>query len=142
MDNTNYNDVTTILETKNLTKVYKEQKAVNHVNMHIERGDVYGFVGENGAGKTTLLDAIGGIASSDNKITWLEKYTDLDQNNGEPRNEVAWCANNRYFPEQWSMKNVKRPFIVSARLPARINLWFFLNLMVMVTLQVPLNSLG
>ena len=95
------------------------------INLEIPAGFTTALIGENGAGKSTLLDAIGGIASSDNKITWLEKYTDLDQNNGEPRNEVAWCANNRYFPEQWSMKNVKRPFIVSARLPARINLWFF-----------------
>lgn len=78
------------------------------LNLEIPSGFTTALIGENGAGKSTLLDAIGGIASSNNKITWLEKYTDLDQNKGEPRNEVAWCANNRYFPENWTMKNVKR----------------------------------
>ena len=44
-----------VLETKGLTKKYGEHLAVDHVNMHIEKGDIYGFVGENGAGKTTII---------------------------------------------------------------------------------------
>ena len=77
------------------------------LNLEIPQGFTTAIVGENGAGKTTLLDALGGITSSKEKITWLQKYTDLDQNNGEPRNLVGWCAANRYFPISWSMKNVK-----------------------------------
>ena len=50
-----------VLETKDLCKKYKEQLAVNHVNMHIEEGDIYGFVGENGAGKTTIIRLISGL---------------------------------------------------------------------------------
>ena len=50
-----------VLETKNLCKKYKEQLVVNHVNMHIEEGDIYGFVGENGAGKTTIIRLISGL---------------------------------------------------------------------------------
>lgn len=44
-----------IIETKNLSKVYADREVVKSVNMHIEKGDIYGFVGENGAGKTTIL---------------------------------------------------------------------------------------
>lgn len=51
-----------VLETFSLTKKYKEQFAVNNVNMHIEEGDIYGFVGENGAGKTTIIRLICGLA--------------------------------------------------------------------------------
>lgn len=62
MDINSNGEITTILETKGLTKTYKKQVAVNHVNMHIEKGDVYGFVGENGAGKTTVIRLITGLA--------------------------------------------------------------------------------
>jgi len=52
-----------VLETNSLTKKYKEHLAVDHVNMHIEKGDIYGFVGENGAGKTTIIRLVCGLAS-------------------------------------------------------------------------------
>lgn len=52
-----------VLETNGLTKKYKENYAVDHVNMHIEQGDIYGFVGENGAGKTTIIRLISGLAA-------------------------------------------------------------------------------
>ena len=52
-----------VLETNSLSKKYKEHLAVDHVNMHIEKGDIYGFVGENGAGKTTIIRLICGLAS-------------------------------------------------------------------------------
>ena len=37
--------------------------AVNEVHMHIDRGDIYGFVGENGSGKTTVIRLITGLIS-------------------------------------------------------------------------------
>ena len=50
-----------ILKTNDLTKNYKSQIAVNKVNMIINEGDIYGFVGENGAGKTTLIRMVTGL---------------------------------------------------------------------------------
>ena len=52
-----------VLETYGLTKRYKNRVVVDHVDMHIEEGDVYGFVGENGAGKTTIIRMISGLAA-------------------------------------------------------------------------------
>ena len=52
-----------VLETNSLSKKYKQHLAVDHVNMHIEKGDIYGFVGENGAGKTTIIRLITGLAA-------------------------------------------------------------------------------
>jgi len=51
-----------ILETKDLCKYYRKTHALEHVNMTIEQGDIYGFVGKNGAGKTTLIRIITGVA--------------------------------------------------------------------------------
>jgi ABC-2 type transport system ATP-binding protein len=51
-----------VLTTVNLTKKYKEQTALDHVNMVVEKGDIYGFIGQNGAGKSTLLRVVTALA--------------------------------------------------------------------------------
>ena len=53
----------TILKTVNLSKRYNNKLAVQNVNMTINRGDIYGFIGENGAGKTTMFKMITGLVS-------------------------------------------------------------------------------
>ncbi|WP_142971127.1 lantibiotic protection ABC transporter ATP-binding protein [Enterococcus faecium] len=50
-----------ILETKNLSKKFGKQKAVNEVGLQIQRNSVYGLLGPNGAGKTTTLKMILGL---------------------------------------------------------------------------------
>lgn len=51
-----------IVETNDLTKAYSSKYAVDHVNMHIPQGSIYGFVGENGSGKTTIMRLLMGLA--------------------------------------------------------------------------------
>ena len=53
-----------ILKTTNLTKQFGKKMAVNNVNMTIEKGDIYGFIGKNGAGKTTFMRLVLGTAFS------------------------------------------------------------------------------
>lgn len=53
-----------VLETFNLSKRYKNQWALKNVNMHVSKGDIYGFVGENGSGKTTVIRLITGLISA------------------------------------------------------------------------------
>lgn len=52
-----------LLSTDNLTKQYKQQKAVNNVSMHVKQGAIYGLIGRNGAGKTTLMRMITGLST-------------------------------------------------------------------------------
>lgn len=47
-----------LLETYNLTKRYKKQNAVDNVNITINKGDIYGCIGQNGAGKSTFIRLI------------------------------------------------------------------------------------
>lgn len=51
-----------ILRTMDLTKKYKDQIALDHVNVVVKKGDIYGFIGQNGAGKSTLLRVVTALA--------------------------------------------------------------------------------
>ena len=56
-----------VLSTENLTKQYKDFKALDHLTMHVEKGAIYGFVGRNGAGKTTLIRLICGLQTTQHR---------------------------------------------------------------------------
>lgn len=50
-----------VLQTKRLTKRYKNFTALNHADMTVYRGDIYGLIGRNGAGKTTMMKIVAGL---------------------------------------------------------------------------------
>lgn len=50
-----------VLQTKNLSKRYRNFQALNGLTMKIPKGAIYGLVGKNGAGKTTLIRLICGL---------------------------------------------------------------------------------
>lgn len=50
--------MTNILELHDVTKNFGKQRALDHVNLTIQKGDIYGLIGRNGAGKTTILKTI------------------------------------------------------------------------------------
>ncbi len=51
-----------VIETKQITKSYGSFVALDHVNLHVKKGAIYGLIGDNGAGKSTLLKLLSGIA--------------------------------------------------------------------------------
>lgn len=53
-----------VIETKNLTKKFDKQVAVNNVSIHVHKGKIYGLLGRNGAGKTTIMKMILGLTSA------------------------------------------------------------------------------
>lgn len=50
-----------MIELKALTKKYGDYRAVDDLNLYVEKGEIFGFIGPNGAGKTTTIKMIGGI---------------------------------------------------------------------------------
>ena len=54
-----------MLRIDHLTKKYGEKKAVDDLSLHIQKGEIYGFIGHNGAGKTTTIKACCGILAFD-----------------------------------------------------------------------------
>lgn len=54
-----------IIKTENLTKKFGKTTAVDRVSMHVDRGEIYGFLGLNGAGKTTTIRLLLGLIRPD-----------------------------------------------------------------------------
>jgi len=53
--------MTKVIEVENLTRAYGDFKAVDNISFHVEKGEIFGFLGANGAGKTTAMKMLTGI---------------------------------------------------------------------------------
>ena len=87
------------IETNNLTKQYKTKRAINNVNIHVNKGDIYGLIGRNGAGKTTLMKLLLGLIAptsgtisllSENNETARKKIGSLIEEPGLYKNATAY----------------------------------------------------
>lgn len=61
-----------MLRIEHLTKKYGAKTAVDDLSLHIQKGEIYGFIGHNGAGKTTTLKACCGIHRFDGGDIWVD----------------------------------------------------------------------
>lgn len=83
-----------MLIIKNLEKQYKgTNKGIFDISLHIEKGDIYAFIGHNGAGKTTLLKAVTGIHDFDRGSIMIDGM-DLRQNPVEVKKRFAYVPDN------------------------------------------------
>ena len=107
-----------ILRTNALSKRYKSKWVLRDVCMNIQKGDIYGFVGENGSGKSTLVKCLLGIKAADSgkiimgdglkstDIGYLPQHTNLQ--NGFPATVsevvISGCLGRRGFLPFYSSK--------------------------------------
>src|SRR3990170_8442641 len=59
-----------MIKTQDLTKVYGELRAIDTLNLDLEQGDLFGFIGPNGSGKTTTMRILATLLQP----TWGEAY--------------------------------------------------------------------
>jgi ABC-type multidrug transport system ATPase subunit len=65
-----------VIRTENLSKIFEKGKkkeviALDHVNLEIGRGEVFGLIGPNGAGKTTLIRVLVGLLTPTEGQAWV-----------------------------------------------------------------------
>lgn len=60
-----------IIVVKDLVKRYKDLVAINHLDLEVRKGDIYGLLGPNGSGKTTVINCILGILKYDQGEVFL-----------------------------------------------------------------------
>jgi ABC-2 type transport system ATP-binding protein len=68
-----------MLRIENLTKTYGDKKAVDNLSLHIQSGEIYGFIGHNGAGKTTTLKSCCGILQFDQGDIYIDGISIKDK---------------------------------------------------------------
>jgi ABC-2 type transport system ATP-binding protein len=54
-----------VIEINGLTKMYKNGRGIKNLNLEINKGDVFGFLGPNGSGKTTAMKIMTGLMKAD-----------------------------------------------------------------------------
>src|SRR5436190_6265468 len=84
-----------VIETRDLFKSYKKIQALKGVSLSVEKGEIYGLLGQNGAGKTTLIKILLGIARG-----WQGDGQLLGQRAGATfiRKEVGYLPEDHRFP--------------------------------------------
>ena len=82
-----------MLRIENLTKAYGEKKAVDDVSLHIQKGEIYGFIGHNGAGKTTTMKACCGILQFEQGEIYVDGVSVLE-NPLEAKRKIAYVPDN------------------------------------------------
>ncbi len=60
------------IEFRGVTKSYKSVRALDHLSLEIEPGQIVGLLGPNGAGKTTFIRCISGIAAPDKGAVYMD----------------------------------------------------------------------
>lgn len=61
-----------MIKVKDLYKVIDGEVVLDHLNMQVEEGSIYGLIGPNGAGKTTLIRHLVGVLKQDAGKIFIE----------------------------------------------------------------------
>ena len=97
----------TVLKTKNLTKRYHSNIAVDNASLEIKQGDIFGLVGKNGAGKTTLLRMLTGLTMPTSGELELFGETSREDLNKSRMRTGAIIETPSFFPYLSARKNLE-----------------------------------
>ena len=61
-----------MIQIKNVKKTFNKTEVLKGVNIDIEKGEIFGIIGQSGAGKSTLLRCINGLESYDEGYAWRQ----------------------------------------------------------------------
>ena len=87
-----------MLRIEHLTKQYGDKKAVDDLCIHIQRGEIYGFIGHNGAGKTTTIKSCCGILKFDAGEIYVDGIS-VRENPIACKKKIAYIPDNPYLYE-------------------------------------------
>ena len=88
-----------VIQTQELVKQYRKIEALKGVSLEVEKGEIFGLLGQNGAGKTTLIKILLGITKPTTGAASL-----LDEPAGTPaaRRRVGYLPEDHRFPDYHS----------------------------------------
>lgn len=93
-----------MIQVNNLVKTIDNSLILDHIDLHVKEGSIYGLVGPNGAGKTTLIKHLVGVYQQDSGSIKV-----LDQNvfeNNLIKSQMAYIPDDLYFLPQYTVKKM------------------------------------
>ncbi len=90
------------IDVKGMTKSFGERKVVNHIDLQVRAGEIYGFLGPNGSGKTTFIRMLCGLLRSDEGSGTCLGYDVIKQSDSIKR-EVGYMTQRFSFYEDLSI---------------------------------------
>lgn len=94
------------LEINNLTKEFKENVILNNINLTLESGKIYGFIGRNGSGKSVLLKIICGFYKPTSGTVILDGK-DYINSNEFPEDTRALIEKPKFLPDLTGYENLE-----------------------------------
>ena len=82
-----------MLKIINLSKSYKNKKAIENISIEVNKGEIFGFIGHNGAGKTTTIKSIVGIHNFEDGDVLINSKS-IKENPIECKKDIAYIPDN------------------------------------------------
>ncbi len=82
-----------MLKIENLSKYYGDKKVLDDLNLHIQKGEIFGFIGHNGAGKSTTIKCSVGILKFESGEIYIDGLS-IKQQPLECKKKIAYIPDN------------------------------------------------
>lgn len=92
------------IQAKDLTKTFKDVKAIDNISFDLQENKIYGLLGRNGAGKTTLLNLITARLMADSGDIMLENQTIFENQN--LLTKIFYMNEGNLYPESLKLKDI------------------------------------
>ena len=93
IDDTETLNMKNLISVKNITKTFKDYKAVNNLSLEIGKGEIYGLLGSNGAGKSTTINILLGFLKPDSGNAIINDIDTISHYN-EARKYIGYISEN------------------------------------------------
>jgi ABC-2 type transport system ATP-binding protein len=117
-----------VIETKQVTKAYGSFLALEHVNIHVKKGSIYGLVGDNGAGKSTLLKLLAGHSyATEGEIQLFGKYGEKELESA--RKKIGFMIEQTGFFPNITVEQTLKYYCIQKGIPDRKRIYEMIKLM-------------
>lgn len=95
-----------MIKVENVSKSFEGVKALDGLNINVQRGSIYGLIGTNGAGKTTIIKHITGVFKADSGSIEIGGMPAYD--NEEVKRHMGYVPDDLYFFGSYNLKEMSR----------------------------------
>lgn len=92
---------------ENLSKIYKNSRGIEDINLEISQGEIFGFLGPNGAGKTTTMKVMVGLMKADKGDVRINGYSISEDYEKAIKNVGSIIESVTPFPYLTGFENMK-----------------------------------